>query len=154
MAAPMISALTTLAPVLAPILAEALAKKAKLPDEMSATLIKAAEGLNERDLNKRDLDQMAAALQHADDQQIELNKMDAVSVRFWQAGWRPFIGWVCGAAFCWHFLFSPIMATGAALFGVQMPAISFEMETLNTTLFGLLGLGAMRSLEKIKQKAF
>ena len=36
--------------------------------------------------------------------QIELNKIEAGHRSIFVAGWRPFIGWVCGFALLWHFI--------------------------------------------------
>ena len=36
--------------------------------------------------------------------QIELNKVEAGHRSIFVAGWRPFIGWVCGLALLWHFI--------------------------------------------------
>ena len=141
MPAPLIPLLTTLAPIMV----EVLAQKTALPSEIEQKLKKAASRLGQDDLSE-----MQDVLRQSDAQQMSLNSLDAVSTRFWQAGWRPFIGWTCGMAFCWHFLLSPITVMIAASAGVTLAPISFEMETLNTTLFGLLGLGAMRSFEKVK----
>ena len=41
------------------------------------------------------MQEMRDVMQQSDEQQLSLNKLDAVSTRFWQAGWRPFIGWTC-----------------------------------------------------------
>ena len=134
---------------LAPMLVQAALKKSALPPEMEAELMAATNRISDDDLGDA-MQEMRDVMQRSDEQQLSLNKLDAVSTRFWQAGRRPFIGWVCGMAFCWHFLLSPITQMIASSFGVEVMMPSFEMETLNTTLFGLLGLGAMRSFEKVK----
>ena len=36
--------------------------------------------------------------------QVELNKIEAGHRSIFVAGWRPFIGWVCGFALLWHFI--------------------------------------------------
>mgnify|MGYP003649900696 CR=1 FL=1 len=41
--------------------------------------------------------------------QIEVNKTEAQHRSIWVAGWRPFIGWVCGIALAYHFVFNPIL---------------------------------------------
>ena len=150
MPAPLLPLMTTLAPMIV----NALSAKANLPKETERRLMTAVAALQDNDLkpDERLKAEMAltAVLERSDEWQMTLNQRDAVSTRFWQAGWRPFIGWVCGMAFCWHFLFSPLVSTIAGTFGYPFVGPSFEMEALNTTLFGLLGLGAMRSYEKVK----
>jgi hypothetical protein len=74
--------------------------------------------------------------------QIELNKIEATSPNLFVSGWRPFIGWVCGAAFTFIFVLAPILSY------FKIPAPEFDTQTLTTLLFALLGLGGMRSWEK------
>lgn len=76
--------------------------------------------------------------------QIEVNIEEAKSANIFVAGWRPSIGWVCSAALAYEFLARPL----AIGFGHPMPDL--PMEDLNTLLFGMLGLGALRTVEKVK----
>lgn len=83
--------------------------------------------------------------------QIEVNKADAASGSLFKGGWRPFIGWVCGVAFAYHFIVQPFLVFLIAVFGVSLPALpSFDMGSLMTVLGGLLGLGSLRTFEKYK----
>jgi xanthine/uracil permease len=67
------------------------------------------------------------------------------------AGWRPFIGWVCGVALAWHFVLSPVIIFLAAWFNVVLPTLpTFDMGSLMTVLMGMLGLGGLRTFEKSK----
>lgn len=93
--------------------------------------------------------QMDAALAEAQ-QQIDINKIEAGSTNVFVSGWRPFIGWVCGSAFALHFLFIPFFNWLAELFGHSAIVIPFDMATLSTVLMGMLGLGTMRSIEKVR----
>lgn len=87
--------------------------------------------------------------------QIELNKLEAGSPSLYKSGWRPGAGWVCVAALAYDFLLRPLVpwvvavASGRAL--APMPELN--MEALLTLLMGLLGLGTMRTLERIRGKA-
>ena len=82
--------------------------------------------------------------------QLKVNEVEAASNSVFVAGWRPFIGWVCGMAFAYKFILAPfgvfvLTATGHP---ITLPVLDFtEMSTL---LFGMLGLGGMRTLEKVK----
>jgi hypothetical protein len=76
--------------------------------------------------------------------QIEINKEDAKSGSFWQSGWRPYIGWICGTGLAYQFLVYPI------LIAFVPKIVQLDMGTLLTLLGGLLGLGAFRTAEKIK----
>ena len=83
--------------------------------------------------------------------QIEVNKAEAASGSIFKGGWRPFIGWVCGAAFGYHFVIQPLLVFLAALMGWSIPTLpEFDMASLMTVLGGLLGLGSLRTFEKYK----
>ena len=83
--------------------------------------------------------------------QLEVNKAEASHRSALVAGWRPFIGWVCGVALAWHFVVSPVIIFLAAWFNVVLPALpEFDMGSLMTVLMGMLGLGGLRTFEKSK----
>lgn len=83
--------------------------------------------------------------------QLEVNKVEAGHRSAWVAGWRPFIGWVCGVALAWHFVLSPVIIFLAAWFNVVLPTLpTFDMGSLMTVLMGMLGLGGLRTFEKSK----
>lgn len=85
--------------------------------------------------------------------QLEINKAEASHRNIFVAGWRPFIGWTCGVALFWHFVGLPITMFVIAWLQFDMPILPrFEMETLMTVLMGMLGLGGLRTFEKIKGK--
>lgn len=71
--------------------------------------------------------------------QIEVNKVEAANPSLFVAGWRPAIGWSCGAALLYNTLLAPMLHLGVA-----------DLGFLQTVLLGLLGLGGMRSYEKVK----
>jgi len=82
--------------------------------------------------------------------QIEVNREDAKG-NWWQAGWRPFIGWVCGIAFAYHFVLQPFLVFLILAIAWPMPPLpEFEMTALLTVLGGMLGLGTLRTFEKTK----
>lgn len=84
--------------------------------------------------------------------QIETNKIEAGSESLFKSGWRPYIGWTCGGGLSYQLLFRPIGGWVAQnLWGWSVPP-SLEMETLLTLLFGMLGLGAYRTYEKVSIK--
>ena len=82
--------------------------------------------------------------------QLEVNRVEAGHRSMFVAGWRPFIGWTCGAAFCWHFVLLPIAALALTAAGVPVELPAFDISTLSTVLMGLLGLGGLRTYEKLK----
>ncbi len=82
--------------------------------------------------------------------QIELNKVEAGHRSIFVAGWRPFIGWVCGLALLWHFILFDLLTWVTVNFFPhvsELPELT-GTETLVTVLLSLLGLGAMRTVEK------
>ena len=84
--------------------------------------------------------------------QIEINKAEAQHRSMFVAGWRPFLGWCLAGAMAWHFIFAPVTTFAFAYAGLTLPAELpvFDMETLTTVLLGMLGLGSLRSVEKMK----
>lgn len=80
--------------------------------------------------------------------QSEINKMEAQHRSVFVAGWRPFIGWICGVALLYNFIIRDVIAWFSP--DAMPPAI--QMDQLITILLGMLGLGGLRTFEKIKDK--
>src|SRR5690348_13208365 len=76
--------------------------------------------------------------------QLEINKVEAASSSLFVSGWRPGVGWICALALAYQFFIRPALIT----FG--KPAPDLAMGDLLTILLGLLGLGGLRTAEKIK----
>ena len=76
--------------------------------------------------------------------QIEVNKADAKG-NWFQSSWRPATGWVCVLGFMVNFLISPLCAG----IGIDIPQA--DTSTMLPVLMGMLGLGSMRSFEKVKK---
>lgn len=81
--------------------------------------------------------------------QIAVNQVDAQSEDKFARRWRPFIGWVCGIAFAYHFVLQPLMAFILVNSGQDVKLPDFDMDVLNTVLWGMLGLGGMRTVERL-----
>lgn len=96
--------------------------------------------------------ELEMALLQAGLAQAEINKMEAQHPSVFVAGWRPFIGWVCGLALAWHFLGFDIANWLRLAFFPDMPAPPAlnGTETLVTVLLSMLGLGGLRTVEKLK----
>lgn len=90
-----------------------------------------------------------AALQEQQ-MQADINKQEAASDHIFVAGWRPFIGWVCGLALALQFLIFPLMAWIALFWQVTLTFPELPVEMFYGLLFGMLGIGGMRSWEKSK----
>lgn len=82
--------------------------------------------------------------------QTAVNQVEAASPDRFVSGWRPFIGWVCGAALAWHYILSGFLVWLMAMAGKStlMPAV--DLGDLIIILLGMLGLGGLRTTEKIK----
>jgi len=86
--------------------------------------------------------------------QIEVNKEEAKSTSVFVAGWRPSIGWICGAACAWNWIGLPIAKLGLTLLGISVAALSpADLSEMLPVLIGMLGLGGLRTIEKIGNKA-
>jgi len=97
-----------------------------------------------------ELAQLAAETELAKGQ-IEVNQAEAGSSSLFVAGWRPWIGWVCGVAFSYHFVVQPLLAFILAATDHPVTLPTFNMDALYTVLLGMLGLGSMRTFEKYKK---
>jgi len=86
--------------------------------------------------------------------QTEINKLEAAHKSLFVAGWRPFIGWVCGIALAYNFVLRDLMVWGLALtYAETPPPPPLHLEVLTTILYALLGLGGMRTFEKLQGRA-
>jgi len=88
--------------------------------------------------------------QEPDRWQAEINKIEASHRSVFIAGWRPFIGWICGFGLGMHFIVFPLLEWATALFGTKVAAPVVEWQVLMTLVLSLLGLGATRTYEKSK----
>lgn len=81
--------------------------------------------------------------------QSEINKVEAQHRSIFVSGWRPFTGWVCAFALAYNFVLRDLAIWA---FGVEQVPAALQMDHLMTILLGMLGLGGMRSFEKVKDK--
>ena len=83
--------------------------------------------------------------------QLDINKAEASHKSIFVSGWRPFVGWTCGVALCYHFILAPLILFGVGISGYTVPPLpEFDMGSLMTVLMGMLGLGGLRTFEKTK----
>lgn len=85
--------------------------------------------------------------------QMEINKVEAASSSLFVSGWRPSIGWVCGAGFAVQFVIGPLAEWGSALYGHPVKFPQMDTGTMMPLLLGMLGLGGLRTAEKLADKA-
>ena len=82
--------------------------------------------------------------------QGEINKIEAQHRTIFVAGWRPFIGWVCGFALAYNFVLRDLFIWWV---GPETAPPALQMEHLITVLVGMLGLGGLRTFEKLNNKS-
>lgn len=81
--------------------------------------------------------------------QLAVNQEEAKSSSVFIAGWRPFIGWVCGVAFAVQFVVGPVGVFVASLLGHSIVFPTLVLTEMMPVLLGMLGLGAYRTYEKV-----
>jgi hypothetical protein len=85
--------------------------------------------------------------------QMEINKVEAANPSIFVSGWRPAIGWICGAGFAVQFVIGPLAEWGSALYGHPVKFPQMDTGTMMPLLLGMLGLGGLRTAEKLQDKA-
>ena len=93
--------------------------------------------------------QLAAALALVQGQ-IEINKAEAESPNVFTSGWRPFIGWICGLGCAWNWIGFPIGKFVLAYTGHPIELYAADLSEMMPLLLGMLGLGGLRTFEKVK----
>lgn len=85
--------------------------------------------------------------------QAEINRIEAAHRSLFVAGWRPFIGWVCGVGFLWAFLLHPLFQWAVVLWGIDVTPPAIITDNMMELVLALLGLGTLRSVEKISGRS-
>jgi hypothetical protein len=85
--------------------------------------------------------------------QIEVNKTEAGHQSVFVAGWRPAIGWICAAALAYSYMIVPLVGFTLTLMGQPVPRWPVLDGNLWELMFGMLGLGALRSYDKAQERA-
>jgi len=85
--------------------------------------------------------------------QMEINKVEAASSSLFVAGWRPFVGWICACAIGFKYIGGPLLVMIGAAFGQDIDLPDIDTADLWPLLAGLLGLGGLRTIEKVKGAA-
>jgi hypothetical protein len=94
--------------------------------------------------------QLVNAANEAAMAQVELNKIEASHSSVFVAGWRPSIGWVCAAGLAWAFVVAPVSSWALMVIGIraELPAIQFDH--LFELVLAMLGIGGLRTFEKLR----
>jgi hypothetical protein len=85
--------------------------------------------------------------------QIEVNRTEAGHQSVFVAGWRPAIGWICAAALAYSYMIVPLVGFTLTLMGQPVPRWPVLDGNLWELMFGMLGLGALRSYDKAQERA-
>lgn len=85
--------------------------------------------------------------------QMKINEAEAGTDLF-RGGWRPAVGWTCVSGLAYNFVIQPILPWLVRLFGAEVPDMpTIDNDTLMMLLTGMLGLGGLRTFERIRGKA-
>src|SRR3974390_3526149 len=82
--------------------------------------------------------------------QLNVNAVEAASSDAFARDWRPFIGWVCGSAFAINYVVGPLVVMAAGGFGVKLVIPPLDTTVMLPVLLGMLGLGSLRTFEKVQ----
>lgn len=82
--------------------------------------------------------------------QVSVNQEEAKNPSVFVAGWRPFIGWICGFAFGYKFVFGPVAAFILTAYGNPTVVPPLEFGEMLPVLLGMLGIATLRTHEKVK----
>jgi len=95
--------------------------------------------------------QLTMHLAKIDLAQLDINKTEAAHRSVFVSGWRPAIGWMCGGAMGLNFIVFPLASFVLAQTGHLVELPNLDMTQMMPVLMGMLGLGGLRTVEKLKQ---
>ena len=82
--------------------------------------------------------------------QVEINKIEAANAETFVSGWRPFIGWVCGVALAYTYIVAPFWAWVLTVWYPTVSLPGLPTENLFELVMAMLGLGGLRTFEKLR----
>ena len=94
--------------------------------------------------------QLVAAANEAALAQVEVNKIEAAHSSVFVAGWRPSIGWVCAAGLAWAFVLAPVASWGLIISGFKAELPGIQTDYLLELVVAMLGMGGLRTFEKMR----
>jgi len=94
--------------------------------------------------------ELRSSLQLWDKGQTDVNAVEAANPNVFVSGWRPFIGWVCGLALAYQYVAAPILMWLAATLSIPLASPPKLDDTLWQLVFAMLGIGGLRTFEKLK----
>ena len=106
---------------------------------------------NERAKAKEEFEkQLLDVVNNANLQQMKINEIEAGHKSIFVAGWRPFIGWICGAGILWAFIIQPVAVWISKVFFPEVDLPVINTEGLYQLVIAMLGMGGLRTFEKYK----
>jgi Holin of 3TMs, for gene-transfer release len=106
------------------------------------------------DKTQQEKDQMAQAMALLQGQismnqaQLDVDKAEAANSSLFVSGWRPFVGWTCGGACAWNWVFLPMTNAISAMIHHPLALAPADLSQMLPLLMGMLGMGALRTYEK------
>ena len=94
--------------------------------------------------------QLVNAANQAAMAQVEVNKIEAAHSSVFVAGWRPSIGWVCAAGLAWAFVLAPIASWALVVMGIKGELPAIQTNYLMELVLAMLGIGGLRTFEKLR----
>lgn len=95
--------------------------------------------------------QLMEAVNNAAHDQTEINKIEAASTSIFVAGWRPAVGWVCVLGLGYSYLIYPFLLWYSTAYGQDLHNLpKLETDGLYQLVLAMLGLGTLRTFEKVK----
>lgn len=89
------------------------------------------------------------SLRSWDQGQTGINEREAQHPSLFVAGWRPYIGWICGFALTFHYVLAPLAMWVGFIVGHPLPKPPAFDTGVYELVFAMLGIGGLRTYEKI-----
>src|SRR5574343_780535 len=108
------------------------------------------------EVEKAKLEQALTAMQNEYNlvlSQLKINEIEAGNTNIFVSGWRPALGWVCVSGFLYQYFLKNVLNAILIVFGLPPTFTGIEIDALSTLLFGMLGLTAARTVEKVQNVA-
>lgn len=86
-------------------------------------------------------------------EQIKVNQAEAANPSLFVSGWRPGVGWICVAACGWNWIGLPVVKVGLEIYGHPLALSPADLTEMLPILMGMLGLGGLRTIEKLQGRA-
>lgn len=93
---------------------------------------------------------LRSSLQSWDKAQTDVNAVEAANTNLFVAGWRPFIGWTCGLALAYQYVIAPLVMWITLTAGIHLAPPPKLDDMLWQLVFAMLGMGGLRTFEKIR----